>query len=302
MHVSDPQLVSVIIPVYNDPSGLRDTLETVLTQTYTHLEVIVAVTPADGATIEVAQSIARSNSGTVSIVTEKTPGPAAGRNAAIRDSNGGILCFLDSNMTVEKGYVESAVQNMEADKLDYAGCDVELLIPDGKETIAARFDKHTGFPMKEYIKYHEYAPTCALFVRRSVFLDIGLFDDRLTAAEDLEFGNRVKNAGYKLVFLPDVTAYHPTRNSLRELIKKDRRVGSGLCQLQRYHPDRYGTPGIPPRPSGIKRPDQNLQLKERIEFSIISIFLTGVRGQGYYQEYVRGEEHDGVETIPKIRR
>jgi len=93
--------------------------------------------------------------------------------------------------------------------------------------------------------------------------------------------------------------YHPTRNSLADLVSKDRRVGRGLCQLQRYHPDRYGTPGIPPRPTGIKRPSQTLPLSDRLAFSALSTILTAVRGVGYYQEYASGEQHVDTE-IPQL--
>ena len=83
--------------------------------------------------------------------------------------------------------------------------------------------------------------------------------------------------------------YHPTRNSLDALVSKDHRVGRGLCQLQRHHSDRYGTLGIPPRPTGIKRPEQNLPTRDRLAFGALSTFLTGVRGLGYYREYLTGD-------------
>jgi len=93
--------------------------------------------------------------------------------------------------------------------------------------------------------------------------------------------------------------YHPTRNSFDALVLKDRRVGRGLCQLQRYHLDRYGTPGIPPRLTGIKRPDRTLPLRDRLAFGVLSTALTGVRGVGYYDEYLTGTKHvDG--GIPQL--
>jgi len=110
------------------------------------------------------------------------------------------------------------------------------------KTPPARYDHHTGFPIDGYLNHQQFAPTCCLFVRRDVFEDVGLFDPRLVSGGDKEFGNRVDNAGYNQQFAEDVEMYHPTRNSLDALVSKDRRVGRGLCQLQRYHPNRYGTP------------------------------------------------------------
>jgi len=98
-------------------------------------------------------------------------------------------------------------------------------------------------------------------------------------------------------FAADVTMYHPTRNSLNALVAKDLRVG--LCQLQRYHPDRYGTPGIPPRPTRIKRPDQTPPLRDRLAFGMLSKYFAGVRAVGYYNEYLTGTTHaDG--GVPQV--
>jgi hypothetical protein len=95
--------------------------------------------------------------------------------------------------------------------------------------------------------------------------------------------------------------YHPTRNSLSSLATKDYRVGRGLCQLQRYHPERYGTPGVPPRPSGIKRPDRELPMSDRLTFDSLSALLTGIRGLGYYHEYLRGSSGGSSSDIPALR-
>ena len=141
---------------------------------------------------------------------------------------------------------------------------------------ASRYDHHTGFPIEGYLKHQQSAPTCCLF------------DHRLISGGDKEFGNRVHNAGYTQQFATDVTMYHPTRNSLNALVAKDLRVGRGLCQLQRRHPDRYGTPDVPPRPTGIKRPDRTLPLRDRLVFSLLSKYFTGNRAVGYYNEYLTG--------------
>jgi len=167
------------------------------------------------------------------------------------------------------------------------GCNVELT-PPTNPPLAARYDHHTGFPIEGYLEHQQFAPICCLFVRREVFEDVGLFDHRLISGGDKEFGNRASNADYTQQFAADVTMYHPTRNSLDALVSKDLRVGRDLCQLQRYHPDRYGTPGVPPRPTGIKRPNRTLPIHDRLAFSALSTALTAVRGVGYYDEYLTG--------------
>lgn len=112
----------------------------------------------------------------------------------------------------------------------------------------------------------------------------------------------MSSAGYAQKFAADVTIYHPARNSIDALVSKDLRVGRGRCQLQRYHPDRYGTPGFPPRPTGIKRPSQALLFGDRIVFSDLSTYFTGIRAAGYYNEYLTGDKHTDRDILSLHKR
>jgi len=291
-------MLSIIVPVYNDPVGIHTTLESLLTQTISNnYRITVVDNDSTDRTPEVVHS---HDDDRITLVHEREiQSSYAARNTGIRNTDAEILAFVDADMTVPEDWLESALNAFESTDADYMGCDVELSLPDSP-TLPARYDHHTGFPVRQYLEHQHFAPTCCLFVRRTVFEDVGLFDHRLESGGDKEFGNRVHEAGYDLHYAEDVTMYHPTRNSLRAHVKKDRRVGRGLCQLQRFHADRYGTPGVPPRPSGIKRPNRDLPTRDRLAFGALSRLLTAVRGVGYYQEYLTGEKATDLEDVPRL--
>ncbi|ELZ04564.1 glycosyltransferase [Natrialba aegyptia] len=278
-------MVSIIVPVYNDPEGVRATLESLRPQLAATDATAVVVD--NGSTDRTPAAIdAYADGESIRHGTEaEIQSSYAARNTGVRATDSDILAFVDADMTVPEDWLESALEEFKATGADYMGCSVDLTLPENP-TLAARYDHHTGFPIEQYLQHQQFVPTCCLFVRREVFEDVGLFDHRLVSGGDKEFGNRVHEAGYEMHVAADVTMFHPTRNSLRALISKDRRVGRGLCQLQRYYPERYGTPGVPPRPSGIKSPDSDLPLRDRLAFSAFSQTLTGVRGLGYYHEYL----------------
>ncbi|WP_323172307.1 glycosyltransferase [Natrialba sp. PRR66] len=278
-------MVSIIVPVYNDPEGVRATLDSLRPQLAATDATAVVVD--NGSTDRTPAAIdAYADGESIRHGTEaEIQSSYAARNTGVRATDSDILAFVDADMTVPEDWLESALEEFKATGADYMGCSVDLTLPENP-TLAARYDHHTGFPIEQYLKHQQFVPTCCLFVRREVFEDVGLFDHRLVSGGDKEFGNRVHEAGYEMHVAADVTMFHPTRNSLRALISKDRRVGRGLCQLQRYYPERYGTPGVPPRPSGIKSPDSALPLRDRLAFSALSQTLTGVRGLGYYHEYL----------------
>ncbi len=278
-------MISIIVPVYNNPDGIQTTLESLLSQTVTNYRIVVVDNNSSDRTPEIVRSYEKEHDHLTLVHETEIQSSYAARNTAIHNTDSDLLAFVDADMTVPEDWLNRALNEFQSADADYMGCNVELTVPDDSP-IPARYDHHTGFPVRQYLESQQFAPTCCLVTRRAVFNDVGLFDHRLDSGGDKEFGNRVHEAGYDCHFAEEVKMFHPTRNSVAALIKKDWRVGRGLCQLQRYHPECYGTPGVPPQPSGIKRPDRNLPTKDRLAFGVLSLLLTAVRGLGYYEEYL----------------
>jgi GT2 family glycosyltransferase len=235
------------------------------------------------------------------LVEDRIQSSYAARNTGIQHTNTDVLAFLDADMTVSDDYFDRALAHLHDNDLDYLACRVDLTIPDGQHTRTARYNAHTGFPVQQYLEQHRYAPTCALFVRREVFEDVGLFDPRLVSGGDMEFGNRVDAAGYDMGYCADAVAYHPVRSSLRSLYGKNIRVGRGHCQLQRYYPDRYGEPPFPPRHPPLDTDESDLSFGDRLAFGSISVAMTMARASGYARELLSpsdtGAEVDGPPSL-----
>src|SRR5918997_500688 len=85
-------LVSVVIPCYNQAHFLGEAIESVLSQTYPHFEVVVV---DDGST-DNTQEVAARYPG-VRYIRQENQGLAGARNAGIRRSNGSFLVFLDAD-------------------------------------------------------------------------------------------------------------------------------------------------------------------------------------------------------------
>ena len=295
--------IAVVVPVFNDPTGVAATVDSLLVQeTDRRFAVHVVDNDSTDRTPEVVRAYDDDYDRFTSHRETDVQSSYAARNTGIEHTDAPTLAFIDADVTVSPDWLDRACDELESSGADYLGCAVDLDLP-VDPTLAARFDHHTGFPVGEYLEHQHFVPTCSLFVRREVFADVGLFDHRMISGGDKEFGNRVYAAGYVMDFAEDVTVYHPVRDTLRALVKKDVRVGRGLCQLQRFHPERYGRPGIPPRPSGVKSPDRTLPRRDRLVFSALSTALTGVKGMGYYREYLRHLQERGnphSDEIPQL--
>ena len=90
--VSAP-LVSVVIPAYNATAFLGETLDSVLAQSYTNLEIIVV---DDGST-DATPHLLDSYGDRICVLRQANAGQAAARNYGARAAHGELLAFLDSD-------------------------------------------------------------------------------------------------------------------------------------------------------------------------------------------------------------
>lgn len=238
-------MISVIIPVYNDPEGLTDTLESLVVQEVNQeYEIIVVDNNSDDKTSKVIGEFEKRHPDLVEGFEEnKVQSSYAARNKGIENAEGDIICFLDADMWVDEDYLCKINSYFEENpQVGYAGCQVEIV--DDSGTIPAKFDKFTGFPVEEYLDKNNFVPTCCLSVRGEIFEKVGKFDQNLISGGDKEFGGRVANSNIKMEFLHDVVVYHPARESLKSIGKKYFRIGRGTYQLESRYEDRFSDEGL----------------------------------------------------------
>jgi glycosyltransferase involved in cell wall biosynthesis len=299
---SEAPFVSVIVPVYNDPEGLRDTLDTLVDQTYgeERFEVLVVDNRSLDDTRAVAADYAASYDHVRALDERRRQSSYAARVHGIRRASGDVLAFIDADMTVDDDWLERAVDRMDEEELDYMACNVELYSAD-EETLAAKFNRHSGFPIEMYVEEMHFAPTCCLLVRSEVVEEVGAFDVRFVSSGDREFGQRVHDAGFEMGFAEDVPMYHPARDSLSSLVKKSVRIGRGKHQMRRLYPERYGSstllllyPGlyVPSLPRHVRRSIDGweaLDTGEKLKFFALS---NGLKLAGAY-----GTVREAVERV-----
>lgn len=277
INMLDNPHLSVVVPVYNDPEGLRDTLDSLTDQKNPPLyEIIVVDNNSDYKTPRVVEEFEREYPDTVYGYEERDiQSSYAARNTGIENASGEILSFTDADVTVESNWVASIVECFEETDVDYLGCNVEMYIPEGEDSVWAQYDASMGLPVKHYLETKKFAPTCALAVRRDVVGKVGSFDESLTSGGDKEFGKRVHNAGFRMGYSDQIIIRHPSRSTFGEHAAKAKRIGLGQYQLwQRFDlaphplsPLRFS----PPNPVRVRKRSKNTL--NMLHLYIIEYFL-----------------------------
>jgi glycosyltransferase involved in cell wall biosynthesis len=106
-------LVSVIIPAYNAEAFLERTLAAVLSQTYTHFEVLVVDDGSTDRTVDIVNTWAKQDS-RIRLLQQPNQGVAAARNFAIQNAQGTLIAPIDADDIWYPENLEKQVQRLSS--------------------------------------------------------------------------------------------------------------------------------------------------------------------------------------------
>ena len=118
-----PELVSVVMPVFNGAGRIGETLDALLGQSYSPIEVIVV---DDGSTDGTAD-IVRGYEG-VRLIEQPNAGPAVARNSGVQQSRGRYISFVDHDDHWLPEKVERQVALLEANGGGFATCHMRYVL------------------------------------------------------------------------------------------------------------------------------------------------------------------------------
>ncbi|MDD2509475.1 MAG: glycosyltransferase [Aliarcobacter skirrowii] len=210
--------VSVIVPVFNDEKRIGKCIESLLSQTYPKdkFEIIIVDNNSYDKTIKIIKEYS------VKILHENNiQSSYAARNKGIKNAQGEVLAFTDSDCIIDKNWILNSVNYFAENKCDLIAGDVKFFYKN-KNNLFEILDSFIHFNQKEGVLKNK-VPTANLFIKKYVFDKIGFFNFNLKSGADLLLTNKAVKAGYRLCFSSESMVYHPTRN-FKELVLKHKRI------------------------------------------------------------------------------
>lgn len=117
-------LISIIIPVYNVEKYLKQCLNSVISQTYQNLEIILINDGSSDNSGEICKEFASKDSRIQYILTENS-GPAAARNLGRKMAKGVYISFIDSDDFVPENFIEALHKSITQGNTKLAVCSIK---------------------------------------------------------------------------------------------------------------------------------------------------------------------------------
>lgn len=184
----DPELrVSVIVPTFNREQYLKQALDSVLAQTYPGYELIVVDDGSDDGTPALLASYGEA----IQVIRQPNRGVSAARNAGIRSATGRLVALLDSDDYWLPTKLEQQVAHFQSNANTRICQTQEIWIRNGvRVNPKKRHQKFTGMIFEKTLPLCLVSPS-AVMLRRSLFDEVGYFDESLPACEDYDLWLRI---------------------------------------------------------------------------------------------------------------
>jgi glycosyltransferase involved in cell wall biosynthesis len=203
--------ISVIIPVYNYDRYLGEAIESVLNQTYRHLEVIIVDDGSTDRSGEVAQSFAGRG---VQYCRQVNAGIGPARNTGVELAQGDYVAFLDAD---DRWPVEKLERQLRAFESDPA---LEMVFGQALQL-------HNGPEWEAGVRNNNYSVAGmvpgmiagTMLIKRAAFDRVGKFQGGLKVGEFIDWYARAVELKIRSLILPDLFLWrriHDSNQGVRE--------------------------------------------------------------------------------------
>jgi glycosyltransferase involved in cell wall biosynthesis len=205
--------VSFCIPTYNNNDTIERCLKSITGQDYPDLEIVIV----DGYSTDGTVEIARKYTDKIFYDGGKL---GSARQTSIENSTGEILAIFDSDIIIPySGWLINAIAYFNYNNKVSTVWPMNVA-PGNASLITKLYFNHWKIMIEDRIKKGRCV--CgggnALFVRK-YFEEIGGVDRNLHWGEDFDWANKLKNSGYRVIYIRD-PLQHDTMRSWRQYFKK----------------------------------------------------------------------------------
>lgn len=234
--------ISFIVVAYNAAGSLGALLEDLLAQTIPHeqIEALLVDSASADATRAIMLDFAKAAPFEVKVLDNPKRWLASGINVALGAATGDAIIRLDAHARIPKDFLQNNLRALERGEDIVGGCVLGGAPSGAWESVLRTVDTSRfcggAAPFRNggearYVDTLAYA-----LYRREVYDKVGLYDERLRRTEDNDMHYRMRRAGYRFYFSPDIISYHAARATMRGQLRQKWGNGYWIGRTMRIQP------------------------------------------------------------------
>ena len=211
-------MISVIIPIYNSISTIKECLDTVFNSDFKNFEVIVISDNSTDDSVKIAKEYKCKI-----IELPENNGPAFARNVGADNAKGDILFFVDSDVIIKKNaltHISEIFSNNEINVLQGVYSHTPFY-----KNIATQYQQsfYCYYTWQENKKYASTLVSMCFAIRKKIFLETKGFNTKIKSAtaEDEEFGYKLIDRGNKILISRELNVEHRVNYTVNKLIRRN---------------------------------------------------------------------------------
>ena len=222
--------VSVVIPLYNASTFLKETICSVLHQSYTNIEIIII---DDNSTDDSFNKALEFQSENIIIKHNKGKGACVARNYGFKLSSGDYIQFLDADDILSKDKIEKQVEALNGSKTELAVCNTIHFsgkLENGK-CVDQSYVYSTTKPEELFINLWggnaspmHMIQTSAWLTPRALIEKAGLWNETLAKDQDGEFFARVGLQSSGIKYVPEIKNYYRKHTTGKNIASQKKEI------------------------------------------------------------------------------
>ena len=216
--------LSIMLPVLNEESHLRASVESILSQQYPNeIEVLVALGPSTDRTDEIAAELAAADS-RIRLVANPAGKTTVGLNECIRQARHSIVVRVDAHSELAPGYLKRGAEIMAETGADELG---GIMAAAGtsalQKAVAWAYTSRFGVAGASYHVGGQAGEAESAYLgifRRDALTRVGGYDESIIRGEDWDLAQRIKATGGLVWFSPELRVTYWPRGRFGSVVKQ----------------------------------------------------------------------------------